>query len=160
MNLEVTVEEPHTPDVLALLGRHLDFAHSTTPPELVFALDVDGLRDPSVTLCGIREPGGALLAVGALKRLDDGHAEIKSMHTVSEARRRGVGRVLLDHLLGIARDEGIRRVSLETGTGDAFAAARRLYEAVGFQRCEPFAGYPDDPQSTCMTVALEEEPRH
>jgi len=160
MSLELTVEEPHSPDVLALLGRHLDFARSTTPPELVFALDVEGLADPSVTLCGVREPGGTLLAIGALKDLGDGHAEIKSMHTASEARRRGVGRLLVDHLLDLARQHGHTRVSLETGTGDEFAAARCLYEAVGFQRCEPFAGYPDDPQSTCMTVALEEEPRH
>ena len=154
MNLELTIEEPHTPDVLALLGRHLDFARSTTPPELVFALDVEGLADPSVTLCGVREPGGTLLAIGALKRLDDDHAEITSMHTVAEARRRGVGRLLLDHLLDLARQHGHTRVSLETGTGDEFAAARRLYEAVGFERCEPFGDHPVADESLCMTRTL------
>jgi putative acetyltransferase len=76
------------------------------------------------------------------------------MHTAVEARGRGVGAAMLDHLLAEARDGGYRRVSLETGTMDEFVAAHRLYASRGFERCAPFGGYPVDPSSTCMTLAL------
>jgi putative acetyltransferase len=137
----------------ALLDRHLDFARTTSPPGLSFALDLDGLLDPSILFVSAREDG-RLLGVGALKRLDDGHAEIKSMHTAAEARGRGVGAAVLDHLLAEARAAGYRRVSLETGTTDEFVAAHRLYASRGFERCEPFGDYPVEPSSTCMTRSL------
>ena len=97
---------------------------------------------------------GELLGVGALKRLDDGHAEIKSMHTAEAARGQGIGATILDHLLDLARTQGVKRVSLETGTMDEFVAARRLYASRGFEPCEPFGDYPVDPSSTCMTRVL------
>jgi putative acetyltransferase len=97
---------------------------------------------------------GRLLGVGALKRLDADHAEIKSMHTTASARGRGVGAAVLDHLLAEARAAGHARVSLETGTMQEFEAARRLYASRGFEPCAPFGGYPVDPSSTCMTRLL------
>ena len=97
---------------------------------------------------------GELLGVAALKRIDDGHAEIKSMHTAAEARGRGVGRALVDHLLGVARSRGVSRVSLETGAGPAFAAARALYASAGFSPCGPFADYRPSPNSVHMTLSL------
>ena len=127
---------------------------ATSPPADVHALDVDGLVDPAITFCAARRDG-TLLAVGALKRLDDGHAELKSMHTAADARRQGVARAVLDHLLGLARHGGYRQVSLETGSMEAFAPARTLYASVGFAVCPPFAGYRDSPNSTCMTMALD-----
>ena len=98
---------------------------------------------------------GRLLGVGALKRLDDAHAEVKSMHTAAEARGRGVGAAVLDHLLVEAVAAGYRRVSLETGTMDEFVPAHRLYASRGFEPCEPFGDYPVDPSSTCMTLLLD-----
>lgn len=145
--------DPAAPDVQRLLARHLAFTTATSPPEDMHALDGDGLRDPAITFFTYRD-GGELLAVGALKHLDDAHAEIKSMHTAEAARGRGVGRAMLAHLLGVARDRGYRRVSLETGSMPEFAPARTMYAAAGFTECAPFAGYVASPNSTFMTLSL------
>ena len=151
----IATDDPRRDDVRALLERHLAFARATTLAEDVHALDVDALLDPAVTFFSYRDDG-EVLGVAALKRLDDGHAEIKSMHTAEAARDRGIGRALVDHLLVVARERGHRRVSLETGSGPAFAAARSLYAGVGFTPCPPFADYPARPTSTCMTLLLDE----
>lgn len=146
-------EDPAAPEALAILERHLAFAREVTPRAHVHALDLAGLQQPAVTFCGARQ-NGVLLAVGALKELDAEHAEIKSMHTLVAARGRGIGRSMVMHLLGIARQRGYRRVSLETGTFAAFAPARALYERLGFVRCAPFAAYTDNEFSMCMTIEL------
>lgn len=150
-------EDPRSTDVAALLDVHLEFARTHTPPDDVHALPVEGLMADDVTLFGLRD-GARLLAVGALRQLEPAHAEIKSMHTAQSTRGRGLGRAMLEHLVAVARTRGCERVSLETGTMDAFAAARRLYESAGFERCEPFADYPSVPNSVCMTLALERRP--
>jgi putative acetyltransferase len=149
----ISIDDPRAADVRALLERHLAFAEATTPAKDRHALDVDALADPAVSFYSYRIDG-RLLGVGALKRLDDAHAEIKSMHTAEEARGRGVGGAMLDHLLRAARTRGFARVSLETGAGPAFAPARALYARAGFVPCRPFAGYPDSPNSAYMTLAL------
>ena len=153
----IAPDDPRAADVRALLERHLAFAQATTPREDRHALDVDALLDPAVTFFSLRVDG-KLLAVGALKRLDAGHAEIKSMHTAAAARGRGIGRAMVDHLVASARERGFRRVSLETGAGPAFAPARRLYASAGFSPCEPFAGYGPSPNSAYMTLALDGPP--
>jgi putative acetyltransferase len=150
---EIAVDDPRATDVRELLERHLEFARSTSPPEDTHALDVDGLLDPAVTFFSFRR-AGELLAVGALKRLDRGHAELKSMHTVQAARGLGVGRALLGHLIAVARDRGFERLSLETGSMAAFAPARSLYASAGFQPCEPFGDYRPSRNSTFMTLVL------
>jgi putative acetyltransferase len=149
----IAVDDPRSEDVRALLARHLDFAHEHSPPEDVHALDVDGLVDPAITFYSARR-GGELLAVGALKELDETHGELKSMHTAEAARGNGIGGAMLAHLLDVARERGYRRVSLETGSMEAFVPARSLYARAGFVPCAPFADYPDSPNSTCMTVEL------
>jgi len=149
----ISIDDPRAGDVHALLERHLAFAEATTPPEDRHALDVEALLDPAVTFYSYRVEG-QLLGVGALKRLDDDHAEIKSMHTAEAARGRGVGKAMLDHLLAVARGRGFSRISLETGAGPAFAPARALYARAGFRPCAPFAGYPESPNSAYMTRPL------
>jgi putative acetyltransferase len=149
----IAKDDPRTPDVRQLLGRHLAFAHGNTPPEHVHALNIDGLLDPSVAFFGYRA-GCELLAVGALKQLDQRHAELKSMHTAQAARGRGIGRAMLEHLIGVARDRGCDRVSLETGTMAAFAPARALYASAGFAPCGPFGSYAASPSNTFMTLVL------
>jgi putative acetyltransferase len=149
----IEVDDPRRKDVRALLERHLHFAKSTTPPEDVYALELDALLDPTITLFSVRA-NGELLGVGAIKLLDAGHAELKSMHTEEAARRRGVARALVDHLLAVAAERGVRRVSLETGAGEAFAPARSLYAGAGFEPCGPFGGYPASPNSAFMTRLL------
>ena len=151
--IDITVDDPRADDVRALLARHLAFAHEHSPPEDVHALDLSGLLDPAVTFFSARR-GPDLVGIGALKELDDGHGELKSMHTAAAERGRGVGRAMVDHLLGVARDRRYRRVSLETGTMEAFAPARSLYAGVGFTPCGPFGDYEPSPNSTFMTLAL------
>ena len=153
MDLDIAPDHPRADDVGALLAVHLAFAREVTPEGHVHALDLDGLLDPAVTFFAARHEG-RLLGVGALKRLDDDHAEIKSMHIAAAARGQGVGGAMVDHLVATAAARGHTRVSLETGTHDAFAPARALYARAGFVPCPPFSGYTDNPYSTCMTLVL------
>ena len=150
---QIAVADPRAPDVRALLEQHREFALAHTPRQHSFALDVDGLLEPALTLFGCRA-SGSLLGIGALKRLDHQHAEIKSMHTARAARCRGVGRRMLIHLVQFARGSGFRRVSLETGTASAFAPARALYVTAGFVPCGPFADYRPSEHNTFMTLDL------
>jgi putative acetyltransferase len=154
----IEVDDPRRDDVRALLEQHLEFVHEVTPPEDIHALDLDGLLDPAVTFFSLRLDG-RLLGVGAIKRLDPDHVELKSMHTVRDARGRGVGRAIVDHLVGVASTAGARRVSLETGSMEAFAPARSLYASAGFVDCGPFGDYEASPSSTFMTRLLGEATR-
>ena len=147
----IAPDDPTADDVRALLARHLAFAREHTPPIDVHARDVDGLVDPAISFFSYRRDG-KLLAVGAQPPRRE-HAELKSMHTAAEAQagdRSGDAGAPRGH--GARR--GYRRLSLETGTMDAFAPARALYAAAGFVPCPPFAGYRDSPNSTCMTLVL------
>ena len=150
----ISTDDPLADDVRELLARHLAYAHETTAPEDVHALDLDALVDPSVTFFSFRVDG-KLLGVGALKRLDGEHAEIKSMHTAEPARGQGIGRAMLDHLVDFAREAGYQRVSIETGAGPAFAPARRLYASASFKPCGPFADYGPRPTAAYMTLSLD-----
>lgn len=137
-----------------LIEHHLKFGRLHSPPQDAHALEVDDLLDPAVTLFSIRRRVGELVAIGALKRLDDRHAELKTMHTVEHVRGLGIGRAMLDHLLTVARERGFERVSLETGVMEAFAPARSLYVSAGFAPCEPFGDYHPSPNTTYMTMSV------
>ena len=153
VELVIAADDPRSADVTALLGQHLEFARSCTPADYVFALDIDGLAQPTVTVCTARRDG-VLLGIGALKELDASHGELKSMHTAAAARRQGIGAAMVEHLLGVARQRGYDRVSLETGSQAEFAPARALYERAGFSTCGPFGDYPDSVHSIFMTLAI------
>src|SRR5215469_894281 len=157
MDLVIAVEDPRGLDVATVLARHLAAMREETPPAHVHALPASQLEEPAVTLFGARR-AGVLLAVGAIRRLDAGHAELKSMHTLAEARGQGVGRAMLRHLLQVAADSGCRQVSLETGTMPVFEPARALYLSAGFLPCEPFGEYTVNPYSVCMTLILDSQP--
>ena len=146
-------DDPRADDVAMLLEQHHEFALACSPPEFVFALDVDGLAQPIVTFCSARRDG-ELLAVGALMELDAEHAEIKSMHTSGAARGQGVGAAMLEHLVELARQRGYQRISLETGSQLEYEPARALYAKAGFRECGPYAGYPDSGHSVFMTLTL------
>jgi len=147
---QVTREDPRREDVVGLLEEHLRLMRSQSPPEDVHALDLDGLSRAEVAFFAVRRDG-ELVAIGALQDLGDGHGELKSMHTRSDLRRSGLARLLVRHLVATARERGMTRVSLETGTQPGFAAARRLYASEGFAECEPFGSYAPSPYSTFMT---------
>ena len=157
MSILITAEDPRQPDIVALLEAHLAFAHEVTPEGHVHALDLDALATPDITFCAARDAadGDRLLSVGAIRSLGDGRGEIKSMHTAAVARGRGVGRAMVEHLLGVAADLELTWVGLETGTYPAFDAARTLYASMGFTECPPFADYSDNPYSVCMELRLE-----
>jgi putative acetyltransferase len=152
--VEVRRDDPLAPDVTALLDEHLADMHDTSPPESVHALGHAALADSTITFVTARE-SGVLLGCGALLQLSADHGEIKSMRTSDAARGRGVAAAVLEWLLAEARDRGLARVSLETGTQDYFAAAHRLYLRAGFVDCGPFGDYTLDPNSRYMTLALD-----
>jgi putative acetyltransferase len=153
LSLHIEDDDPRREDVRRLLERHLAFANESSPPEHVHALDMAALLDPSITFCSARSDG-ELVGVGALKELDPGHGELKSMHIAEAARQRGVGRAIVDHLVDMAQRRGYRRVSIETGTTHVFVPARSLYLSAGFTPCDPFGEYTSNPHSICMTLAL------
>lgn len=151
--LDIAIADPRIDEVRQLVEHHLKFGRLHSPPQDAYALEVDGLLDPAVTLFSIR-CRGELVAIGALKRLDDQHAELKTMHTAEHVRGLGIGRAMLDYLLAVVRERGFEHVSLETGSMEAFAPARSLYVSGGFSPCEPFGDYRRSPNSTYMTMRV------
>ena len=129
-------------DVRHLIDQHFAEMRAGSPPSACHVVPIDGLRTPDIRFFTVRE-NGALLGCGALRRLEKGHGEIKSMRTADGALGRGVGKAMLDHVVAAAQAEGMSRLSLETGSTEQFAAANRLYEKEGFERCGPFGGYAD-----------------
>lgn len=151
--ISIALESPLTPDLSLLFERHTADMHADTPPESIHMMDRSALATPGIWFFVMRSEGNPL-GMGAFKRLDDGHAELKSMHVLSEFRGRGLSRRMLDHLVDAARAEGFTRLSLETGVQPTFIAARALYRNAGFVECPPFEGYWDDPNSVFMTKYL------
>ena len=148
--MKIRVDDLSGAEVQALLAAHLRGMHDHSPPESVHALDLTGLRAPDITFWSAWDDG-MLLGCGALKELDREHGEIKSMRTDEKHLGKGVASVLVEHILGIARERGYMRLSLETGSGPAFEAAHALYRKHGFAFCGPFGDYSDDPFSRFMT---------
>lgn len=151
--MRIELDDPARPDVFALLEEHLRSMHELSPPESVHALDVSRLKSADISFWTVRD-GYTLLGCGALKELDPKHGEVKSMRTPEGLRRRGAGRAVLNHIVQEARARGYSRLSLETGSMDAFAPAQNLYASFGFIDCEPFADYRRDPNSVFMTLVL------
>ncbi len=152
--LHIRLDDLQGPEIAALLTEHLRDMYATSPPESVHALDLGALRQPAISFWTAWQEG-RLAGCGALKQLDTGHGEIKSMRTAQGFHRKGVAMQLLQHILGEARRRGYRRLSLETGSMTYFAPARELYLKAGFIECAPFGDYRSDPNSTFMTLALE-----
>lgn len=140
-------------DFVELIETHAALMLSQSPAESCHFLPIDGLKSDDISVWELRD-GGQLIASGALKQIDLAHGEIKSMHTLAAHRGGGHGRAMLDHILTEARARNYSRLSLETGSMDGFAPARKLYESYGFVECGPFGDYVDDPLSYFMTLAL------
>ena len=153
MPARIAEESPLAPDLVLLFERHTADMHADTPPESIHMMDRGALAVPGIWFFVLRE-GGVPLAMGAFKRIDATHAEIKSMHVLAEDRGRGLSQAMLDHLLAEAARDGFTRLSLETGVQPTFVAARALYARAGFVECPPFEGYWDDPNSVFMTKLL------
>ncbi len=147
---EFRVDDLGRPEVAGLLREHLESVALHFPPESVHALDLEALRAPEVTFWSVWQ-GSELVGCGALRELDASHGELKSMRTASSHLRKGVATALLEHMLGVARKRAYHRLSLETGSMEAFAPARNLYARFGFEPCGPFADHVDVPYSVFMT---------
>lgn len=152
--MHIRVDDLTGSDIIQLLREHLHGVAQHSPPESIHALDLDGLRRPDITFWSVWNDG-QLMGCGALKELDRRHGEIKSMRTSAAHLRKGVAARLMQHILEEAGRRGYERLSLETGSMEAFAPARRLYARFGFVMCGPFAGYVEDPNSVFMTRAMQ-----
>jgi putative acetyltransferase len=141
------------PEVAALLEGHLAAMIRNSPPQCVHALDLSALRAPDITFWTAWDES-TLLGCGALKELDPAHGEIKSMRTADAYLGQGVASAILSHLIDEALKRSYSRLSLETGSGPAFAPALALYEKFGFEYCGPFADYRADTFSRFMTMEL------
>ena len=152
--MKIEIDDLSRPAIHALLNEHLESMFALSPAENVHALDLEKLRKPEITVWSAWD-GALLFGCGALKELDRTHGEIKSMRTPIALRRRGAGRAILAHILEVARSRAYERLSLETGTAEAFKPAHALYESFGFTYCGPFGDYSDSPNSVFMTLRLQ-----
>jgi len=151
--LQIRRDDLRGPQIRALLEEHLAHMRAISPPESVHALDLERLRRPEIAFWTVWDHH-ELLGCGALKRLGEHDGEIKSMRTASRHQRRGVGRAMLGHIVAHARERGVQRLWLETGSTHHFLPARQLYADFGFRSCGPFADYREDPHSAFMRLDL------
>ncbi len=151
--MKIEADDLTRPEVIALLNEHLSNMYELSPPESVHALDVTKLRSPGISFWTVWDDG-VLLGCGALKELSPSHGEVKSMRTPQALRRRGAGRAVLAHIISVAKERGYRRLSLETGSIDAFVPAQKLYASFDFSTCGPFGSYMEDPHSVFMSREL------
>jgi putative acetyltransferase len=151
--MDIRVDDLTGSEIIALLNEHINDMAQVSPPESSHALDLEGLRKPDVTFWTIWD-GPELAGCGALKNLDDDHAEIKSMRTARAYLRQGVASQMLRHIVAEAEHRGYRRLSLETGSTAFFEPARKLYSSFEFEYCSPFGSYVEDPNSMFMTLEI------
>jgi putative acetyltransferase len=157
--MQIEIDDLTRPQVVALLNEHLANMYELSPPEAVHALDLAKLKSADITFWTAWKDG-LLLGCGALKELSRSHGEIKSMRTPKALRRQGAGRAMLAHIISVARERGYERLSLETGSPDAFIPAQKLYASFGFAYCGPFGDYREDPYSVFMQLQLSTRPTH
>jgi putative acetyltransferase len=153
VEIVISVEESLTDELAQVLQAHWLFCTSSTPIEHVYALDASKLLATDITIFGAHIDG-ELVGVGAIRRLDQHHAELKSMHTLAKSRGLGIGKAMVAHIEEFAKSNGVDRMSLETGTNEAFRPARELYKTLGYERCDAFGDYVLSEDNMCMTKAI------
>ena len=142
------------PQVNELLVNHFIELRSVSPEGSTHVLDIPGLKDPSIKFWSLWE-NEKLVGCGALKFLNEGHGEFKSIRIADNFRGKGLGARIIDHLISEAKKLNIKKLSIETGSGSFFSPARKLFQNCGFKTCEPFAHYKDDPNSCYFTLDLK-----
>ena len=152
--MNICIGKLRSKEVVMLLQEHHKDMLEHSPPESVHALDLTALEASNITFWSLWD-GNTLAGIGALKELDKTHGEIKSMRTSTNYLRRGVAYKLLNHIIEQSCTRMYKKLSLETGSMDAFFPAVSLYKKFGFQECGPFASYQEDPYSMFMTKNLE-----
>lgn len=149
-DLEIRIADLDDSLIVDLLSRHAKLALAGARCRQGHALEIDALRDPAIEVWSIWRTDRPV-AVGAIRRISANHSELKSMFVADVARGMGVGRILLEHLIKVARNKGMDRLSLETGASNYFDAARALYASHEFKICDAFADLPPHPDSVFMT---------
>ena len=143
----------NNPKVNELLTKHFIELRSVSPAGSTHVLDITGLKDQSIKFWSLWD-NDELIGCGALKFLDKIHGEFKSIRVVDKFRKKGVGEKMINHLIEEAKKLGIKKLSIETGSGKFFEPARKLFVNFGFQPCLPFAHYKEDPNSCFYTKDL------
>lgn len=144
MSGTISIESPLQDDVRALVRALNAWALEQTPREFTHHMTVEQLAEPDTTVFVARDDARVAVGMGALKRHGDGLGEVKRMFTRPGARGSGLAGAIVGRIEGLARQEGLTRLALETGAVESFAAAWRVYERAGFQRCAAFLDYPAD----------------
>lgn len=149
----IKIDDLQCSAVRLLITEHLNNMALNSPPESIHALPIEALQSKDITFWSAWHHD-ELLGCGALKRLTEKHGEIKSMRTVDKYRRQGVASKILQHIIQEADKNLYEQLSLETGSMAAFLPAQKLYQHFGFNYCQPFANYSEDPNSVFMTKIL------
>ena len=140
-------------EVLELLNKHFIELRSVSPEGSAHVLDIEGLKDQNIKFWSLWEDN-LLMGCGALKFLNKEHGEFKSIRVEDRFRKKDNGIKILKHLIFEAKKLNIKRISIETGTGDFFTPARKLFNKCGFKLCKPFAHYKEDPNSCYMSMLI------
>ena len=141
------------PQVNELLTKHFIELRSVSPPGSTHVLDIPGLKVPSIKFWSLWE-NEELIGCGALKFLDENHGEFKSIRVANKFRKNGMGEKIISHLIDQAKQIGIKKISIETGSGEFFIPARKLFKKFGFKECKPFAHYKEDPNSCYYSLNI------
>lgn len=139
------------PQVNELLNKHFIELRSVSPEGSTHVLDIPGLKDVSIRFWSLWE-NDELIGCGAIKLLDEKHGEFKSIRVADKHRRSGAGEKIISNLINQAKQIGINKLSIETGAGEFFDPARKLFKKFRFKTCKPFAHYKDDPNSCYFSL--------
>ena len=140
-------------EVHELLTKHFIELKAASPEGSAHVLDIPGLKVPSIKFWSLWK-NDKLIGCGALKFLDNEHGEFKSIRIHDNFRKKGYGIIVIDHLINEAKKLNIKKLSIETGAGDFFKPARKLFNHCGFETCEPFAHYKEDINSIYLTKII------
>jgi len=141
------------PKVNELLIKHFIELRSVSPADSTHVLDIAGLKDQSIKFWSLWK-NNEIIGCGALKFLEKNHGEFKSIRVTDKFRKTGIGEKLIDHLIEEAKKLEVSKLSIETGAGEFFLPARKLFSKFGFKACPPFAHYKEDPNSCYYTLNL------
>jgi putative acetyltransferase len=147
MATTIAIETPLQDDVRELVAALNAYLSPLSPPEFQFKMTVEQMADPKTTLFVARDEAGRAVGMGALKVESAELAEVKRMFIRPELRGQRVGSSILAAVEELARQKGIAELKLETGVGEGFVPAHRVYERGGFTPCGAFLDYPDSGHS-------------
>ena len=143
------------PEVNELLTKHFVELRAASPEGSAHVLDIPGLKVTSIKFWSLWDDE-KLIGCGALKFLDKEHGEFKSIRIHDNFRMQGQGINVINHLINEAKKLKIKKLSIETGAGDFFIPARKLFKKAGFAECEPFAHYTEDINSVYLTKLIDD----